>query len=134
MSKRAGDDIRTLIASINSRWPDDASRAIDPGIKAEKCDARGATDNAVSNGESSPTARWGSTDSFHFQFVLAKVPCHAKTQTEIAYVGRSACEVKLAKPVFQRHHDAGYRLIHDNAIDSGYDHPKTCGSMERCTI
>lgn len=35
MSARAGHDIRALIASINSRWPDDASHAIDPGTKAE---------------------------------------------------------------------------------------------------
>jgi len=34
MSQRAGHDIRALIASINSRWPDDASHAIDPGTKA----------------------------------------------------------------------------------------------------
>ncbi|MFT5524588.1 MAG: hypothetical protein ACI9G1_003404 [Pirellulaceae bacterium] len=57
MSERAGHDIRTLIASINNRWPDDASRAIDPGTKAEQCDARGAADNAISSGESSPPAR-----------------------------------------------------------------------------
>ena len=52
MSERAGHDIRTLIASINSRWPDDASRAIDPGTKAEQCDARGAADHAISSEES----------------------------------------------------------------------------------
>jgi len=56
MSARAGHDIRRLIASINSRWPDEASRAVDPGTKAEQCDAHGAADSAVSNGESSPAA------------------------------------------------------------------------------
>ncbi len=57
MSARAGHDIRTLIASINRRWPAEASRAIDPGTKAEQCDAHGATDRASSDGESSPAAR-----------------------------------------------------------------------------
>ncbi len=57
MSARAGHDIRALIASINSRWPDEAARAIDPGTKAEQCDAHGAADSAVSDGESSPAAR-----------------------------------------------------------------------------
>jgi len=57
MSARAGHDIRTLIASINSRWPDEASHAIAPGTKAEQCDAHGAADRAVSDGESSPAAR-----------------------------------------------------------------------------
>ena len=62
MSKRAGHDIRKLIASINGRWPDEASAAIDPGTKAEQCDALGTANNAVSkgvvsNGKSSPTAR-----------------------------------------------------------------------------
>ncbi len=40
MSERAGHDIRTLIASINCRWPDEASLASDPGTMAEQCDAR----------------------------------------------------------------------------------------------
>jgi len=57
MSARAGHDIRTLIASINARWPDEAARAIDPGTKAEQCDAHGAADSAASNGESLPAAR-----------------------------------------------------------------------------
>ena len=57
MSERVGHDIRRLIASINSRWPDEASRTIDPGTKAEQCDAHGAAESAVSNGESSPAAR-----------------------------------------------------------------------------
>ena len=57
MSSQAGHDIRTLIASINSRWPNEAARAINPGAKAEQCDAHGAADHAVSNGESSSAAR-----------------------------------------------------------------------------
>jgi hypothetical protein len=57
MSARAGHDIRKLISSINSRWPVEASEAVNPGTKAEQCDAHGAADNAVSNGESSPAAR-----------------------------------------------------------------------------
>lgn len=56
MSKQAGHNIRTLIASINQQWPDEASRAIDPGTKAEKCDAHGTVDSAFSNGESSSVA------------------------------------------------------------------------------
>ena len=39
MSERSGHDIRKLIASINSRWPDEASIAMDPGTKSEQCDA-----------------------------------------------------------------------------------------------
>ncbi len=57
MSARAGHDIRTLIASINSRWPDKAPHTIDPGTTAEQCDAHGAVDRAVSDGGSPPAAR-----------------------------------------------------------------------------
>ncbi len=57
MSVRAGHDIRTLIASINRRWPDEASRTLDPGTKAEQCDAHGAAGSAFSTGESSPAVR-----------------------------------------------------------------------------
>ena len=49
MSARAGHDIRALIASINSRWPDEASHTIDPGTKAEQSNAHGAADRAVSD-------------------------------------------------------------------------------------
>ena len=35
MSASVGHDIRALIMSINSRWPEDAGRTIDPGTKAE---------------------------------------------------------------------------------------------------
>jgi len=57
MSAAAGHDIRKLIATINKRRSEIAHRIIDPGTKAEQCDAQGAADSAVSNGESSPTAR-----------------------------------------------------------------------------
>jgi hypothetical protein len=57
MSKRAGHDIRTLIASINGHWPNDADRIIDPGTNAEQCAAPGATEPAVSKGKSSPLAQ-----------------------------------------------------------------------------
>lgn len=57
MSERAGHDIRALIASINSRWPSDAARAIDPGTKAEQCEGQGAADIVIPNGTSTPAAR-----------------------------------------------------------------------------
>ena len=57
MSARAGHDIRILISSINARWPNEAAHTIDPGTKAEQCDAHGAADHAVSNGESAAAAR-----------------------------------------------------------------------------
>jgi hypothetical protein len=57
MSERAGHDIRTLIASINQRWRNDASRIIDPGTKAQQCAEHGAADQAASDGESSLAAR-----------------------------------------------------------------------------
>jgi len=57
MSEAAGHDIRKLIAMINQRRPDVVSRIIDPGTKAEQCDACGAADSAVSVGEASPAAR-----------------------------------------------------------------------------
>jgi hypothetical protein len=40
MSEAAGHDIRKLIAAINERRDEVASRIIDPGTKAEECDAR----------------------------------------------------------------------------------------------
>lgn len=42
---------------FNARRAEVADRIIDPGTKAEQCDARGAADGAVSNGESSSAAR-----------------------------------------------------------------------------
>jgi len=50
MSAAVGHDIRKLIAMINERRSEVAHRIIDPGTKAEQCDARGAADHAVSNG------------------------------------------------------------------------------------
>ena len=57
MSERAGHNIRTLIASINSRWPDDAARAIDPGTNAEQCDPHMTADHADPDGKSFTAAR-----------------------------------------------------------------------------
>lgn len=57
MSEHAGHDIRQLIASINSRWPEEAAHAIDPGTRAEQCDTYKAADHEVSNDQSSSTAR-----------------------------------------------------------------------------
>ena len=45
MSASAGHDIRILIASINARWPVEASQAIDPSTKSEQCDAHGSADH-----------------------------------------------------------------------------------------
>lgn len=56
MSEAAGHDVRKLAAMYNARRADVADRIIDPGTKAEKCDAHGAAGNAVSSGESSPAA------------------------------------------------------------------------------
>lgn len=56
MSAAAGHDIRKLIATMNERRADVAYRIIDPGTKAEQCDAHRAADNAVSDGKSSPAA------------------------------------------------------------------------------
>ena len=39
MSEAAGHDVRRLIAAINQRRPQSASRIIDPGTEAEQCDA-----------------------------------------------------------------------------------------------
>lgn len=57
MSEAAGHDVRKLAALLNARRAEVANRIIDPGTKAEQCDARGATDSAVSNGESSAAAQ-----------------------------------------------------------------------------
>ena len=50
MSEAAGHDIRKLIAAINERRDSVASRIIDPGTKAEQCDARERPVAAKSNG------------------------------------------------------------------------------------
>lgn len=57
MSAWAGHDIRVLIASINRRWPNDASRTIDPGTQAEQCEAHETDGSAVSDQKSSPATR-----------------------------------------------------------------------------
>ena len=56
MSEAVGHDIRKLAALFNERRADVADRIIDPGTKAEQCDAHGA-DGPISSGESSPAAR-----------------------------------------------------------------------------
>ena len=56
ISEAAGHDIRKLIAMINERRSEVLSRIIDPGTKAEPCDAQGTADSAVPNGESSSAA------------------------------------------------------------------------------
>ena len=57
MSDSVGHDVRKLAAMFNERRSQVAERIIDPGTKAEQCDAHGAAVDAVSNGESSPAAR-----------------------------------------------------------------------------
>ncbi len=50
MSEDAQHDIRKLIATINERRDSVASRIIDPGTKAEQCDASERPVAAESNG------------------------------------------------------------------------------------
>ena len=57
MSEAAGHDVRRLIATINERRPQSASRIIDPGTKAEQCDAPEQPAARSANGESIPAAR-----------------------------------------------------------------------------
>ena len=57
MSEAAGHDVRKLAAMFNARRSEVADRIIDPGTKAERCDAHGAADSAVSDGESPAAAR-----------------------------------------------------------------------------
>ena len=57
MSASVGHDIRKLIAMINERRPNVVHRIIDPGTKAEQCDAHGVADQPVSDGSSTPAAR-----------------------------------------------------------------------------
>ncbi len=57
MSEAAGHDVRMLAAMFNARRAEVADRIIDPGTKAEQCDAHGAAENAVSDGASFPAAR-----------------------------------------------------------------------------
>ena len=57
MSVAAGHDIRKLIAMINERRPEVAHRIIDPGTKAEQCDATEPGLHGFANGESIGPAR-----------------------------------------------------------------------------
>lgn len=50
MSQDADHDVRKLIATINERRDSAASRIIDPGTKAEQCDARERPVAAESSG------------------------------------------------------------------------------------
>ena len=50
MSQQAGHDIRRLIASINERRGDVGARIIDPGTKAEQCDAPEPPNSALEPG------------------------------------------------------------------------------------
>jgi hypothetical protein len=57
MSEAAGHDIRKLIAMINQRRAEVVSRIIDPGTKAEQCDAHAAAGSGVSIDQASSVAR-----------------------------------------------------------------------------
>ena len=57
MSEAAGHDVRKLAALFNARRAEVAERIIDPGKKAEQCDAHGAAHSGVLNRESSPAIR-----------------------------------------------------------------------------
>ena len=57
MSEAAQHDVRKLAAMFNARRTESADRIIDPGTKAEQCDAHGAAGGTVSDGDSSPAAR-----------------------------------------------------------------------------
>ncbi|QDU87089.1 hypothetical protein Pla175_04440 [Pirellulimonas nuda] len=50
MSAAAGHDIRRLIAEINARRSEASHRIIDPGTKAEQCDAPDAAASDVAAG------------------------------------------------------------------------------------
>jgi len=54
MSEAAGHDVRKLAAMFNARRAEVADRIIDPGTKAEQCDAHRAADEGVLNRKSSP--------------------------------------------------------------------------------
>jgi hypothetical protein len=57
MSTAAGHDVRKLAEMFNERRAEVADRIIDPGTKAEQCDAHGAADAARSEGDSSSAVR-----------------------------------------------------------------------------
>jgi hypothetical protein len=57
LSAAAGHDIRKLIAMINERRSEVAHRIIDPGTKAEQCDATEPPNTRPGDGKSAPAAR-----------------------------------------------------------------------------
>ncbi len=56
MSQQAEHDTRRLITSINQRWSEVEARIIDPGTKAEQCDALEPPKSRIENGNSSSAA------------------------------------------------------------------------------
>ena len=57
MSEAAGHDVRRLIATINQRRSQSATRIIDPGTAAEQCDAPERPAARFANGESTSATR-----------------------------------------------------------------------------
>jgi hypothetical protein len=57
MSDSAGHDVHKLAAMFNERRNQVVDRIIDPGTKAEQCDATEPSKKRSSNGQSSPAAR-----------------------------------------------------------------------------
>jgi len=57
MSDATGHDVRRLIALINERRPQAAARIIDPGTKAEQCDAPDRPAARLASGGPTPAAR-----------------------------------------------------------------------------
>lgn len=56
MSEAAGHDVRKLAAMFNARRAEVADRIIDPGTKAEQCDARERPTTSDANGKSTTAA------------------------------------------------------------------------------
>ena len=57
MSDAAGHDVRKLAAMFNEHRTQVADRVIDPGTKAEQCDATEPPKKRSGDGKSSPAAR-----------------------------------------------------------------------------
>jgi hypothetical protein len=57
MSQAVDHDVRRLIAAINERRPRSVERIIDPGTKAEQCDAPERLPARIADGDSTPAAR-----------------------------------------------------------------------------
>lgn len=57
MSAAAGHDIRKLISMINERRSEVTDRIIDPGTKAEQCDATEPPAASSGNDKSAPATR-----------------------------------------------------------------------------